>query len=392
MRVRQGERVAQAPGRGQRGLLGGDVVLPPAAPVEERAERPGDLPGVGIEAVGVGKRDQREQDRDLGVEPGHRLLLVRHVGGQHARLRAGQLQRGPERAEPVRGRHRRVQVMVEHAVHGGPALRRRVVPLGLVGGVRAEQVVEREPGGQVLGDHVGPAQLAQRGARVGAGHPGQAGRRRQRDVRARVHAEQAEHPRRGLGQLVIGPGEHGPHVGDRVAGLERVQPAPGVAQFGGQFGQRALGPAGRAADRDAQGQREAGAGGDDLVRRLRLGRGPVLAEPAYEHLARLGVAEHVERERHRPLGGHQPGHLVAAGHHDQGARRAGQQRAHLGHVAGVVQDDQHPLAVEQAAEQGGPALRCRPGSGTAARPARRGRTAAPRPAPSAGWPDPDRAG
>ena len=78
--------------------------------------------------------------------------------------------------------------------------------------------------------------------------------------------------------------------------------------------------------------------------------------PAYEHLARLGEAEHVERERHCPLGGHQPGHIVAAGHHDQGARRAGQQRAHLGHAAGVVQDDQHPLAVQQAAEQGGPAF------------------------------------
>ena len=71
---------------------------------------------------------------------------------------------------------------------------------------------------------------------------------------------------------------------------------------------------------------------------------------------RLGVAEHVERERHRALGGHQPGHLVPAGHHDQGTRRAGQQRPHLGDVARVVQDDQHPLAVEQAAEQGGPAL------------------------------------
>ena len=283
-------------------------------------------------------------------------LLVRHLGGQHARLRAGELQRGPERAEPVRGRHRRVQVVVEYPVHRGPALGLRVVPLGLVGRVGAEQVVEREPGGQVLGHHVGPGQLAQRGARVGAGHPGQAGRRRQRDVGAGMHAEQAEHPRRGLGELVVGPGEHGPHVGHRVPGLERVQPAPGVPQLGGEFGQRALGPAGRAADHDAQGQREPGARGDDLARRLWFGRDPVLAEPAGEHLVGLGVAEHVERERHRALGGHQPGHLVAAGHHDQGAGRAGQQRPDLSHVARVVQDDQHPLAVQQAAEQRGPAV------------------------------------
>ena len=158
-----------------------------------------------------------------------------------------------------------------------------------------------EPGGQVLGDHVGPAQLAQRGARVGAGHGGQAGGRRQRDVRARVHAEQPEHPRRGLGQLVIGPGQHGPHVGDRVAGLERVQPAPGVAQFGGQSGQRALGPAGRAADRDAQGQRQAGAGGDDLVRRLGLGRASREAPTSFRPRSPRSTTR--RQARGRPTGG-----------------------------------------------------------------------------------------
>ena len=246
--------------------------------------------------------------------------------------------------------------------------------------------------GQVFGHHVGPGQLAQRGARVGAGHPGQAGRRRQRDVGAGMHAEQAEHPRRGLGELVVGPGEHGPHVGHRVVGLERVQPAPGVAQLGGQFGQRALGPAGRAADRDAQGQREAGAGGDDLVGRLWFGRDPVLAEPAGEHLVRFGVAEHVERERHRALGGHQPGHLVAAGHHDQGTRGSRAAAAAPGPRCARCPGRSASACRRAGCGTGRTGPRCRPGSGAAARPARRGRTAAPRPAPSAGWPDPGRAG
>ena len=231
------------------------------------------------------------------------------------------------------------------------------MPLGLVGRVGAQQVVEREPAGQVLGGHVRPGQLAQRGARLGPGDPGQAGRRGQRDVRARVQAEQPEHPRRGRAELVIGPGQHGPHVGGRVAFLQRVQPAPGVAQFGRQLGQRAPGPAGGGpADRDGQRQREAGARRDDLVRRLRLGRDAVPAEPAGQHLVGLVVAEHVQREQRGPLRGDQPGHLVAAGHHDQAARRAGQQRAHLGGVARVVEHDQHPLAVEQAAVQGRPVL------------------------------------
>ena len=267
----QGQRVTEPGRRGQRDLLGGRVLPPPAAAGKERAERPRDLPRVRIEAAGLGVAGQREQHRGLGVEPGHRLLLVRHLGGQHARRRAGELQRRSSRAEPAGGRHRRMQVMVEHPRRRGPPLGLRVVPLGRLGRVDAEQVVEREPGRQVLGDHVGPGQLAQRGAGLGPGHPGQAGRRGQRDVRARMHAQQAEHPRRGLGELVVGPGQHGPDVGHRVPGLERVQPAPGVPQLGGELRQRALGAwAGRrAADRDAQGQRQPGARLGDLGRRLR---------------------------------------------------------------------------------------------------------------------------
>ena len=55
------------------------------------------------------------------------------------------------------------------------------------------------------------------------------------------------------------------------------------------------------------------------------------------------------------LGGDQAGELVAAGHHHQAARRAGQQRADLVGVAGVVEHDQHPPAGQQAAVQARPA-------------------------------------
>ena len=356
VRVCQGDGIVEPPGRRQRGPGGRHVGPPAAAPVEERAGRPGDLPGVSVKAVGLGVADQRPQHRDLGVEPGHGLVLIRHVGGQHAVLRRGEPQRRTERAEPLRGRHGRVQVVVEHPVDRGAAVRLRVLPLGLIDGVEAKQVVEREPAGQVLGDHMRPGQLTERGACLRPRYSAQAGRRRQRDIRARVQAEQPEHARAGLAQLVVGPGEHGAHIGDRIVRLQRVQPAPDVAQFGGQLGQRTLRPAGRAADRDAQGQRQPGAVLDDLRRRLGLGRDPVPAEPAGQHLVRLRRAEHLERERPGSLGGHQPGQLVAAGHQDQRAGRAGQQRAHLGHVARVVEHDQHRRAVQQAAVQGRPAL------------------------------------
>jgi hypothetical protein len=160
VRVGQGERVVQPGGRGQRDPLGRGVVLPPAAPVEERAERPGDLPGVGVEVAGVGEGDQREQHRHLGVEPGHRLVLVRHVGGQHARLRPGQLQRRPERAEPVGGRHRGVQVVVQHPAGRGTAADLAAEDVGLLGSVDAQQVVQAVAARIVLGQQVRGGQLA----------------------------------------------------------------------------------------------------------------------------------------------------------------------------------------------------------------------------------------
>ena len=169
-----------------------------------------------------------------------------------------------------------------------------------------------------------------------------------------MQSEQAEHPGGGRAELVVGPGQHGTHVGHRVVGLQRVQAAAGVTQFGGQFRQRPLGlPGWRATAMDrARGKRAQ----DSMISRRRFGLGhhPVLAEPAGQHLQGLVGGQHIQRDQRGALRGHQPGQLVPAGHHDQAARRAGQQGPDLSRVARVVQHDQHLLAVEQAAVQGGP--------------------------------------
>jgi hypothetical protein len=50
-------------------------------------------------------------------------------------------------------------------------------------------------------------------------------------------------PLRGRGtQALVGPGEYGPHTAGHGPGSQRVQPAGGVPQLGGQRGQREPGP------------------------------------------------------------------------------------------------------------------------------------------------------
>ena len=260
---RERGHVTQPPRGGQRGLLAGHRSPPLRAQVEERAQRPG-ICQAWVSTAGPGVVDQGQQHRDLGVEPGHGLLLGRELGGHHTGQRAVETQRRPVRAEPCGGRHGGVQVVVQHAMGGRLPVRIGVAAFGGFGRVGAQQAVEFEPAGQVLGGHVGPGELTQRGARLGPRDPGQAGRRGQRDVRARVQAEQPEHPGRGRAELVIGPGQDGSQVGRRVIGLEGVEPAARVPQLGGQLGQRALRPPGGPASGDGQRQREARARRDNL--------------------------------------------------------------------------------------------------------------------------------
>ena len=69
-----------------------------------------------------------------------------------------------------------------------------VVAAGLLGGVRADQVVQGVPARGVLGDQVGTGQLGEVPAGLRQPDTGQAGCGGARDVRAGVQAEQPEHP------------------------------------------------------------------------------------------------------------------------------------------------------------------------------------------------------
>ena len=82
---------------------------------------------------------------------------------------------------------------------------------------------------------------------------------------------------------------------------------------------------------------------------MRFGGYPRFAEPAGQQLSRHVDGEQVDDQRPGALGGGQAGELVAAGHQDQAGQCAGKQGADLFGVAGVVQQDQHPLAGQFAA-------------------------------------------
>jgi len=71
--------------------------------------------------------------------------------------------------------------VVEHLVDGRVALGPAVVGLGLFGGVGAQQIMEGEPAGGLLGEQVGPRQLGQDGPGLAQGQARQAGRGRGAD-------------------------------------------------------------------------------------------------------------------------------------------------------------------------------------------------------------------
>src|SRR6202034_2298034 len=85
-----GLRVLQAAGGGNGGALDGDLVVPVDLPVQERPQRPGQLPDVGVQP-GLGRQaDGAEQDLVLGGEPGERLLAVGGALGGYLGGQAGQ--------------------------------------------------------------------------------------------------------------------------------------------------------------------------------------------------------------------------------------------------------------------------------------------------------------
>ena len=95
---------------------------------------------------------------------------------------------------------------------------------------------------------------------------------------------------------------------------------------------------------DGQGQRQAPAHRGYLGDRAGVGGGPVGTEPGGQHGPGVRAGEHVEGEQVGAFGDGQPGELVTAGDQHQAAGRAGQQRADLLLVEGVIQHDQQSPA------------------------------------------------
>ncbi|GGZ14169.1 hypothetical protein GCM10010327_51470 [Streptomyces nitrosporeus] len=175
------------------------------------------------------------------------------------------------------------------------------------------------------------------------------GGRREGDVRAVREAQEAE--RAGLGRLQLAVTEFEGGLDREVAGLEFVQPAAFVGQLGGQYRDRPGAAGGQAGSGDTDGQGEETAGGHHVQGGVAFGVHPLLADDAGEELEGLLRGHHVQVDQVRA---HQVDHAHPAGDEGHAARRAGEQRADLGGVVRVVQQDQDPAAVQGGAVEGGP--------------------------------------
>lgn len=124
-------------------------------------------------------------------------------------------------------------------------------------------------------------------------------------------------------------------------------------EFSGQPGQAQLWPVRGAFGGYPQGQRQAGATGDDRGGGIRLSVHPGLAEDLLEQGNALGCRERPDGDRCRAVPCQQAGKPAPAGHQHQAAWRPGKQRPDLPGDRRVVQQDQHVLAGKQGPVQGG---------------------------------------
>ena len=291
---------------------------------------------------------QRDRDEDgaFGVEPVARPGRGRQLGGR----RADRLEARPVlpfgRDEDVHGAGGDAQVVVEQAGHRGQLAARAVFGRGELTGVGAQQVVQAVPAGPDRVDEVRAGEQGERvlglgggdgGACAVGGAAGQRGDGVGVEIGTRVQADQPERPRGGGRQVPVGPGEHAADRGPLVAArVEQVKPPLLPRQLPRQFGQAAVRARGGQLGRHPQRQRQPRALGRQLGRRVGLGVDPV-ADQRPQQPDRVGGGQHVEREPPRPVPRDQPGQRVAAGHHHQAGRAAGQQRAGLLDAGGVVE-------------------------------------------------------
>ena len=232
----------------------------------------------------------------LGLEPGQGLLGVADALRLRTRRERDQHERAVDGTHLQRGRVSRVQVMIKHPADGRTPLGLAVGRLRQLGGVGAEQVMTGEPAGNVLGQQVRPGQLDEPAASLVQRQAGHAGRGSGADIRACVQPEQPEQPRRRRIELLVGPGEDGTDIRGRVPGVQRVQPAAGIAQIGGQCGQREPWLAGGASGGDAQRQGQPCAQLDQRTCGAGVVGDAFRAKGAAQQFLRLGVGEHIQGE------------------------------------------------------------------------------------------------
>ncbi len=167
--------------------------VPPAEVAEDGLGQPG---GVRGPAVGGGAGGDRDERGAFGVEP-------RSCAGRVGEVRAGTAGGGDPRAAVhllrIEGVHRGGgggQVEVEQAGQRGATVTGRVLVGGLAEGVRAHQVVQRVPAGEVLVQQVFSAQVVENQVDVGQARLGHRGDRAGVEVVAGMRRRQPQQPSR----------------------------------------------------------------------------------------------------------------------------------------------------------------------------------------------------
>ncbi|CAM5631782.1 hypothetical protein SCYAM73S_07121 [Streptomyces cyaneofuscatus] len=171
----------------------------------------------------------------------------------------------------------------------------------------------------------------------------------ERDVRAVREAEEAEGAGLGRFQLAVAEFEGGLHR--EVARLELVEAAALVGQLAGEDGDRPGAAGGQPGGGDADGEGEETAGGHHVQGRFPFRADPFRADDPREELERLVRRHHVQVHQVCPG---QVDHPHPARHQGRAPRRPGQQRADLGRVVGVVEEDEDAAAVQRGAVERGP--------------------------------------
>ena len=173
-----------------------------------------------------------------------------------------------------------------------------------------------------------------------------------------MQAEQPEEPGGGRAQRLVRPRERGTQVGAGVLRVAKgVQPQPLIPQFLDDPGQGDTGKARHPFTRERQREWKPPAQLDEFRDSSGFGLHTPPADTSGQQRGGVAIVEGAQRDPPRAIAGDEAPHLVPAGH-DHEVARAGQQRADLVGVAGVVQQEQRPAAREPASQQCGPFFHC----------------------------------